>query len=89
MGAPLVDITIELHAVEGNDLIFPATRLLNANVVADGEAELLNKPGYVRIIFPEFGMELLGVNPIVCIEVIGTNNTSAPAPPPVPRDPVK
>jgi hypothetical protein len=53
---------------------------LNANVVAEGDAELSPLPGYVITIFPPIGIELTVVNVTVCIAVIGTCNISDPAP---------
>ena len=82
VGTPLDEIVTAdpLHAVVGKHFTFAATRLLNENVVAEGEAIFEKVPGKVIIIFPVFGIILFGVKEIVCIAVIGVTSISAPAP---------
>lgn len=64
VGIPLDEIVIEpLQAVVGKHFTLPETRLLNENVVAEGDAEFWNVPGYEIIIFPPLGIGEFGVKP--------------------------
>ena len=64
VGIPLDEIVMEpLQAVVGKHLTLPDTRLLNENVVAEGDAVFWNVPGYEIIIFPPLGIGEFGVKP--------------------------
>lgn len=85
-GAPTLNVHAAVPA-EKFAFMLLADRLLKAKVVAEGEAELLPKPGNPITIVPPTGIAVETVKATVCIAVIGTISTSDPAPAFVPTVP--
>lgn len=88
VGALMVKVHVAEPAEKLARILLPA-RLLNAKVVADGEAVLLPEPGYVISIVPPTGIVVTARKETVCIAVMGVKSTSAPAPAAAPTVPLR
>lgn len=87
-GALTVNVQAAVPA-EKFAFILLADKLLKANVVADGDAELFPEPGNPITIVPPIGIAVVTVKATVCIAVIGTISTSEPAPAFTPTVPLR